>query len=65
MGQILFAQRRTRDEREHRESRLTTRVIGLARTKRRRPPDKEAARRILARREGRSSAPKVFNPLRR
>jgi len=33
MGQILFAQRRTRDEREHRESPLTTRVIGLARTK--------------------------------
>jgi hypothetical protein len=33
MGQIVFAQRRTRDEREHRESRLTTCVIDLARTK--------------------------------
>jgi hypothetical protein len=33
MGQIVFAQLRTRDEREHRESRLTTCVIGLARTK--------------------------------
>ena len=33
MGQIQFAPRRTRDENEHRESLLMTRVIGLARTK--------------------------------